>query len=130
MKYLSRFGIAAVTSTGLLFFMAAASQAEAVEYVKVCSLYGEGWAYIPGSDWCTNSLVSLSNDVITKCHQTISGTECVAEDTELKKETLKAQNLSISSSQKASQASPVQPSLSAYPRHRSMKGIRLALRAT
>src|SRR5215218_2993871 len=27
-------------------------KAKAVEYVKVCSLYGEGFYYIPGSDTC------------------------------------------------------------------------------
>lgn len=26
----------------------------AVEYVKVCSLYGAGWYYIPGTDKCVN----------------------------------------------------------------------------
>lgn len=27
----------------------------AVEYVKVCALYGTGWFYIPGTDTCVNA---------------------------------------------------------------------------
>src|SRR5262245_37716857 len=29
-------------------------KAKAVEYVKICSLYGKGFYYIPGSDVCLN----------------------------------------------------------------------------
>jgi hypothetical protein len=32
-----------------------ATPSSAVEYVKICSLYGEGYFYIPGSDNCVNA---------------------------------------------------------------------------
>ncbi|MGY3125937.1 hypothetical protein ACVWXQ_009874 [Bradyrhizobium sp. S3.14.4] len=48
--------IAAVVTAGLGAMIAAPSHAAApVEYVKVCSLYGAGFFYIPGTDTCTNA---------------------------------------------------------------------------
>jgi hypothetical protein len=34
--------------------MVSANRADAVEYVKVCNLYGAGFLYIPGTDTCLN----------------------------------------------------------------------------
>ncbi len=31
------------------------ARAEPVEYVRICSLYGAGWSYIPGTDVCLNT---------------------------------------------------------------------------
>ena len=47
--------IAAAATIGLTAVIAAPSQAAPVEYVKVCSLYGAGFFYIPGTDTCTNA---------------------------------------------------------------------------
>jgi hypothetical protein len=38
-----------------LLTIAAPGSASAVEYVKICSVYGEGWFYIPGSDHCVKA---------------------------------------------------------------------------
>jgi hypothetical protein len=35
----------------------------AVEYVKVCSLYGAGFFYIPGTDTCVNANQILTNQM-------------------------------------------------------------------
>ncbi len=43
---------AAVVAAGLCGTSAA--EAEPVEYVRVCDLYGAQWAYIPGTDTCIN----------------------------------------------------------------------------
>ena len=53
----------AATIAGL-FVMAtvAPSQAQPVEYVKICSLYGAGFFYIPGTDTCTNANQIVSNE--------------------------------------------------------------------
>jgi hypothetical protein len=45
----------AAASLGLTAVIATPSQAAPVEYVKICSLYGAGFFYIPGSDTCTNA---------------------------------------------------------------------------
>src|SRR6478672_3629821 len=46
---LTTFAIAA----GLLA-IAPASRAQAVEYVRICSLFGAGYSYLPGTDICHN----------------------------------------------------------------------------
>lgn len=38
-----------------LMFVNFVSAAASVEYVKVCSLYGAGWYYVPGTDTCYNT---------------------------------------------------------------------------
>ena len=35
------------------------STASAVEYVKICQLYGAGWNYIPGTQKCMNADTGL-----------------------------------------------------------------------
>jgi hypothetical protein len=37
-----------------LLAIAPASRAQAVEYVKICSLFGDGYSYLPGTDICHN----------------------------------------------------------------------------
>jgi hypothetical protein len=41
--------------------MAATPSGAAVEYVMVCSLYGAGFFYIPGTDTCTNANETLAD---------------------------------------------------------------------
>ena len=42
-----------VLIVGLLVF---ASIAKPVEYVKICSLYGSGFQYVPGTDICWDNV--------------------------------------------------------------------------
>lgn len=53
--------IAAALAAGLGATIAAPSHAAPVEYVKVCSLYGAGYFYIPGTDTCTNANQIVTN---------------------------------------------------------------------
>jgi hypothetical protein len=41
-------------SLSLVIVLANRANAQPVEYVKVCSLYGDGFLYIPGTDTCLN----------------------------------------------------------------------------
>jgi hypothetical protein len=50
------------------------AQAQAVEYVKVCSLYGAGFLYIPGTDTCTNANQIVNNEFTTARLNTLSAT--------------------------------------------------------
>lgn len=43
------------------FAILPAAPSHAVEYVKVCSLYGAGFFYIPGTDTCTNATQIVAN---------------------------------------------------------------------
>ncbi|MGY3081357.1 hypothetical protein ACVWZZ_007765 [Bradyrhizobium sp. LM6.10] len=52
---------AAVAAAGLTAMVAAPSHAAPVEYVKICSLYGAGFYYIPGTDTCTNANQAVTN---------------------------------------------------------------------
>jgi len=45
----------------VLALMTDASSAAAVEYVKICSLYGVGFFYIPGTDTCTSAFQIVQN---------------------------------------------------------------------
>lgn len=53
--------VAAAATIGLTALIAGPSQAAPVEYVKVCSLYGAGFFYIPGTDTCTNANQIMTN---------------------------------------------------------------------
>ena len=46
----------------------------AVEYVKVCSLYGAGFFYIPGTDTCVNANQVLQNQFAIAREQTRAAT--------------------------------------------------------
>jgi hypothetical protein len=49
-------------TAGLAILIAAPSHAAApVEYVKVCSLFGASFYYIPGTDTCTNAGQTVTN---------------------------------------------------------------------
>ena len=62
----------------------------AVEYVKVCSLYGAGWFYIPGTDTCINTNsgeTRVQTELGTKVDQSelagrVSATEGGVEETQ------------------------------------------------
>lgn len=46
---------AAVVAFAALSFTAINAQSAPIEYVKICSLYGDGFFYIPGTDTCVNA---------------------------------------------------------------------------
>src|SRR5271168_3129277 len=48
-------------------------KAKAVEYVKVCSLYGPGFYYIPGTDTCIKLSGYLRVDVLANTNSDASG---------------------------------------------------------
>jgi len=49
-----RFGILSMFAIAIATLALSASETAAVEYVKICSLYGEGFEYLPGTDICVN----------------------------------------------------------------------------
>jgi hypothetical protein len=54
--------IVAVVIAAFAAMIATPSRAQTpVEYVKICSLYGAGFFYIPGTDTCTNTNQILTN---------------------------------------------------------------------
>jgi|GEM_PF-1361530 hypothetical protein len=66
--------IAAAAAAGLVAVIAAPGHAAPVEYVKVCSLYGAGFFYIPGTDTCTSAFQILTNQFDLARAQTKSST--------------------------------------------------------
>ena len=50
------------TAAAASFAVATPSHAAPVEYVKICSLYGAGFFYIPGTDTCVNTNQVLQNE--------------------------------------------------------------------
>jgi Porin subfamily len=48
-------GIGAILALAACAFMAPAPSQAAVQYEKVCSLYGAGFFYIPGTDTCASA---------------------------------------------------------------------------
>lgn len=46
--------VAAIAIAAVVVFRPAVANAEPVEYVKICSLYGPGFFYLPGTDTCVN----------------------------------------------------------------------------
>ena len=52
----------AFAAVGLVTTSATPSHAQAVEYVKVCSLFGAGFFYIPGTDTCTQAGQIVQNE--------------------------------------------------------------------
>lgn len=57
---LMAFAVVALVATS-----ATPSRAQAVEYVKICSLYGAGFFYIPGTDTCVtaNQIIQNEHDI-------------------------------------------------------------------
>jgi hypothetical protein len=54
--------------------IATPSRAAPVEYVRVCSLYGAGFFYIPGTDTCTNARQIVDNQFGIARANTLSAT--------------------------------------------------------
>jgi hypothetical protein len=52
----------ATTAAVAFFAVATPGHAAPVEYVKICSLYGAGFFYIPGTDTCVNANQILQNE--------------------------------------------------------------------
>ncbi|WP_291614668.1 porin [Bradyrhizobium sp.] len=57
-----RVSILAAAVAGLAAMSATPGNAAPVEYVKICSLYGAGFFYIPGTDTCVNANQILQNE--------------------------------------------------------------------
>lgn len=57
-----RVSILAAAVAGLAAMSATPGLAAPVEYVKICSLYGAGFFYIPGTDTCVNANQILQNE--------------------------------------------------------------------
>ncbi|WP_247990946.1 porin [Bradyrhizobium sp. 186] len=72
--------IAAAVSAGFTAMIAVPSHAAPVEYVKVCSLYGAGFFYIPGTDTCTsaNQIVTNQFDLARAQTRASTGTAMAA----------------------------------------------------
>ncbi len=65
----------AATIAALAFMMPAPSHAAPpVEYVKICSLYGAGFFYLPGTDTCTNAGQIVQNQYAIARAGTLSAT--------------------------------------------------------
>jgi len=63
----------AVAAIGL-FAATTAASSQPVEYVKVCSLYGAGYFYIPGTDTCTYAPQTVENQFGLARLNTLSAT--------------------------------------------------------
>jgi hypothetical protein len=61
-----------VSAIATFAFMPAPSHA--VQYTKVCSLYGAGFFYIPGTDTCTNASQIVANQFAIARASTLSST--------------------------------------------------------
>jgi Porin subfamily len=66
--------IASAATAAFAAIIATPSQAAAIEYVKVCSLYGAGFFYIPGTDTCTNANQAVQNQFAIAKANTFSAT--------------------------------------------------------
>lgn len=71
-----RAGRAAIAGTiaALALVMPAPSQAAPVPYVAICSLYGAGFFYLPGTDTCTNASQIVTNQFAIARASTLSST--------------------------------------------------------
>jgi hypothetical protein len=52
LRRFGRRGAALVEKRSVVVALCAASSAQPIQYVKICSLYGAGFYYIPGTDFC------------------------------------------------------------------------------
>jgi hypothetical protein len=71
---INRTALTIAATLGLAAMIAAPSHAAPVEYVKVCSLYGAGYFYIPGTDTCTNANQIATNQFDVARAQTRAST--------------------------------------------------------
>jgi hypothetical protein len=70
----ARVSVLAAAIIVLAGIIATPSQAQPVEYVKVCSLYGAGFFYIPGTDTCTQAQQIVDNQFAIAKAQTLAST--------------------------------------------------------
>ena len=72
----------AVTSAATIMLTPSAANAVPVEYVKVCSLYGAGFFYLPGTDTCinfaTNDARTQTEGGVWRCRVPNNPRTCVA----------------------------------------------------
>ena len=66
--------LAAVIAGQVVMVTTAPSQAQPVEYTKICSLYGAGFFYIPGTDTCTNAQSIVANEFAAARANTLAST--------------------------------------------------------
>ena len=64
----------AMLAAAAFILIASAPSHAAVEYEKICSLYGAGFFYIPGTDTCTNAHQILANQFAIAREQTRAAT--------------------------------------------------------
>jgi hypothetical protein len=69
-----RVSILTAAVAGLAATVASPSRAAPIEYVKVCSIYGAGFFYIPGTDTCVNANQIAQNQFDIARAQTRSAT--------------------------------------------------------
>jgi hypothetical protein len=65
---------ATIAVTIAAFALVSAAPSHAVEYVKICSLYGADFFYIPGTDTCVNSNQIAGNQFAIARLNTLSST--------------------------------------------------------
>ncbi len=72
--------IVASVAAGIAAIAATPGHAAPVEYVKICSLYGAGFFYIPGTDTCvdTHQIVQNQYDVARAQTRSSTGTAMAA----------------------------------------------------
>ena len=64
-----------LTAFPLLMSLSTTTDAQPVEYVKVCSQYGAGWFYIPGTDTCINPKTGVTKRQVANRQGTGAVTE-------------------------------------------------------
>src|SRR5262245_51705554 len=50
------------------------SQAQVIDYARICTLYGAGFLYIPGSDTCTYTQSTIATEFALARAQTLAST--------------------------------------------------------
>lgn len=72
--------IVAALAAGFAAMIATPGHAAPVEYVKICSLYGAGFSYIPGTDTCvdTRQIVQSQYDIARAQTRSATGTAMAA----------------------------------------------------
>lgn len=72
--------IIAAIAAGFVAIIASSAHAAPVEYVRICSLYGAGFFYIPGTDTCVDArqIVQSQYDVARAQTRSATGTAMAA----------------------------------------------------
>jgi Porin subfamily len=71
---IARVSVLAAAIVVLAGIIATPSRAQPVDFVKICSLYGAGFFYIPGTDTCTQAQQIVDNQFAIAKAQTLAST--------------------------------------------------------